>query len=185
MPEALNFLWSASALPEPLALQQNAVTVTTVKHPQHPGQDEPQGNQVAVAEPIVANGRHVWVITILESWRNWGDGMLIGVMDATVDFSDAKGVKAWGLLPMTGMVHTTNNASHAGQKGKQVCEPLDGASSGAVVKVQVDVDRKTLSFSVNGGEFVDAGVSLTAQVRPYVLMCFPGDKVSLESAEAP
>ena len=64
-----------------------------------------------------------------------------------------------------------------------MCEPLDGAAIGAVVRVQVDVDRKTLAFAVNGGEPVDAGVTLTAQVRPYVLMCFPGDKCSLESVE--
>jgi len=109
--------------------------------------------------------------------------MLIGVVDSAVELSDPKGAKSWGYLPLNGCLHSSNNCTQPGSKGKQVSEPLLGNATGAVIKVQVDMDRRTLAFSVNGGDLVDAGVTLAPQVRPYVLMCFPGDKVQLESAE--
>ena len=83
------FTWSSATLPEALVQgPANTVTVTTIK-------GEPQGNQNALGEPVVGAGRHIWEIKILDSWRNWGDGMLIGVMDATVELNEPKGVKAW------------------------------------------------------------------------------------------
>ena len=140
------------------------------------------GNQVAVAEPILASGKHSWVVRVLESHNGWGDGMVMGVVDATVELNDPKGAKAWGFLPLSGCVQCTPSPQHPGVKGKQVSEPLSGFVTGAHVRVQVDMERRTLAFAVNGGEFVDAGVTLTPQVRPWALMCYPGDALQLEVA---
>ena len=108
--------------------------------------------------------------------------MLIGVVDSAVELSDPKGAKSWGYLPLNGCLHSSNNCTQPGSKGKQVSEPLSGFVTGAHVRVQVDMERRTLAFAVNGGEFVDAGVTLTPQVRPWALMCYPGDALQLEVA---
>ena len=55
-------------------------------------------------------------------------------------------------------MHSTTNATNPGAKGKQVCEPLSGAAKGARIRVMADLKTCTLSFAVNGGEWVDSGV---------------------------
>ena len=118
-----------------------------------------QGNQLAAADPIVSSGKHVWQFRVLESFHNWGDGLVIGAMDGQAKLNEPKGTKAWGLHVFSGCVHSTTNASNPGAKGKQVCEPLSGAAKDARIRVMVDLGRKsTLSFAVNGGEWVDSGV---------------------------
>ena len=107
----------------------------------------------------------------------------MGVADGAVELTEPKGAKTWGFLLMNGCVHAGTSANVVGVKGKQVSEPLVGSANGATIKVQADMDRRTLSFAVNGGELVDAGVQLSAQVRPWALMCFPGDKCQLELSE--
>lgn len=107
---------------------------------------------------------------------------------------------------MTGHVHSTPNCCQVGSsegKGASVCAPLRGNAKGAAIEVKVDLDAHSLSFKVralklrrphctrrswclrspqvNDGEHVDAGVKISAtHLRPWALMCFPGDKIRLE-----
>ena len=123
-----------------------------------------QGNQLAAADPIVGNppGKHVWQVRVLDSFHNWGDGLVIGAMDGQAKLNEPEGTKAWGLHVFSGCVHSTTNATNPGAKGKQVCEPLSGAAKDARIRVMADLGRKsTLSFAVNGGEWVDSGVVST------------------------
>ena len=143
-----------------LEVTGNVLAVATRKGLHH-------GNQLAAADPIVGSGRHAWQVRVLESFRNWGDGLVIGAMDGQAELDEPKGAKAWGLHVFSGCVHSTTTATHPGTKGKQLCEPLNGAAKDARVGVQVDFDRRTLSFAVNGGEWVDSGVVITRAIYTY------------------
>ena len=63
-----------------------------------------QGNQLAAADPVVAtrNGKHVWQVRVLDSFHNWGDGLVIGAMDGQAKLNEPKGTKAWGLHIFSG-----------------------------------------------------------------------------------
>jgi hypothetical protein len=65
-------------------------------------------------------------------------------------------------------------AERDGSRGLKHC------AAGSVVVVEVDLDNRTLSIGVNGGEAVRAPVRLPAAVRPWVLLSWEGDQVSMQ-----
>ena len=85
-----------------------------------------QGNQLGAAEPIIGSGRHGWQVGVLDSFHDWGDGLVIGAMDGAAELSDPKGVKAWGLHVFSGCVHVRTcvekrPASSGWPKPAEVC----------------------------------------------------------------
>ena len=140
------------------------------------------GTAAAVGDPILASGVHEWTCHIRSSFKGWGDAMLIGVTDASVDWPTTE-ARSWGLLPIVGSLYTTPNRTQLGTKQKELCPPLDGTAEGAVVRIIVDMDNRLLSYSVNGGDIVDSGTQLPKMVRPWVTMCFEGDHISFETEE--
>ena len=54
---------------------------------------------------------------------------------------------------------------------------------GATVRVVVNCVKHTLSFSVNDGPSVEAGIRLPAAVAPFVTLAHEGDAVSLSEYE--
>ena len=67
---------------------------------------------------------------------------------------------------------------HAEPEGATV-----GKQEGMTVDCIVDMDEKKLSFSLNGEEPIDCGITLPdAGVRPWVFMYHEGDSVTLEEA---
>ncbi|KAL1512061.1 hypothetical protein AB1Y20_005334 [Prymnesium parvum] len=136
------------------------------------------GTSVALGDPVFVSGKHSWECVIEESFHSWGDGMLIGVTDATGTTGEA-----WGLFPLTGHVHICATTDQCGKRGKQVCEPLNGYAKGSRIRVTVDLERRTLAFSIGGKPDVEAGIQLPPQVRPWILMSFQGDSISVGSGK--
>ena len=134
------------------------------------------GTAAGLGEPILASGKHSWTVRVNESFQNWGDAMLIGVANGDIDTPGEKAT--WGIYAMTGHLHT-GHVGKPGTQGKQICEPLYGRAKGTTITVEVDLEKGSLSFSVNESEQIDAGVQLTSQVRPWVQMAYQGDSCSV------
>ena len=64
-----------------------------------------------------------------------------------------------------------------GMRGASKLDPSMGISPAA------PGGRRTLSFSINGGELIDSGVSLPPAVFPWVMLTWEGDKITLVSVE--
>ena len=60
---------------------------------------------------------------------------------------------------------------------------LRGAAAVASPVSASERERRTLSVSVNGGEFVDAGVSLPPAVFPWVMLTWQGDTITMTACE--
>merc|ERR1712032_1403075 len=112
------------------------------------------------------------------SRTNDGDEMYIGV--AALDKAGLAGEnpsgQCWVLLPSTGQIWIGQDSlvEPTLSPGKMDVIPngalgyWDETTKGTEIKALVDPVTRTLSFAVNGGELVDSGVTLPAQVHPYV-----------------
>ncbi|KAL3893457.1 MAG: hypothetical protein SGPRY_014221 [Prymnesium sp.] len=123
--------------------------------------------------PTLTTGRHLWEYTIHESFHNWGDGMLIGVAEASEEG------EAWGFCPLSGCVHSAPAVDQAGQAGVRLCKSMMGQAKGCNVTVTVDLDKGLLFFSINGRGDIEAGVKIASEIRPWVLLCYGGDSISI------
>mmetsp|Transcript_65139 Transcript_65139/g.108216 ORF Transcript_65139/g.108216 Transcript_65139/m.108216 type:complete len:205 (+) Transcript_65139:118-732(+) len=143
------------------------------------------GTCVALGEPILASGCHTWTFVIENSFHNWGDGMILGVADANeeLDLANLTGGSAIGLYARSGALVLTNDCAGPGEQVKMMDHPLDGCACGAAIKVKADLDRRSLTFRINGGPEVEAGWIFTKgghatnAIRPWALLCFHNDKV--------
>lgn len=130
----------------------------------------------------VTHGVATFSFKILRSAHS-GLGTYVGVADAAADFNDSA---HWGRAWAMGC-HGQNLFSW--EDGFEVASYVRGAlpgsdtslSSGDTVTVKVDMEKRELSFAVNGGQFVAAAhVTLPASVRPFCKLSGEvGDSVSL------
>mmetsp|Transcript_54327 Transcript_54327/g.90143 ORF Transcript_54327/g.90143 Transcript_54327/m.90143 type:complete len:218 (-) Transcript_54327:57-710(-) len=138
----------------------------------------------AIGIQILNDGLQRLIYTIKKSSSNCGYGMVLGVTDAAAPLTDRSGGRAWGINPSTCRLSTTNNCYQRGSLGMQLMEGLNGLKhccDGAVIEIEVEMAaRRTLRFSVNGGPMVDACVQLPLAVRPWILMTWEEDTVSLD-----
>jgi hypothetical protein len=60
-------------------------------------------------------------------------------------------------------------------------ESLLGKAVGSSVLMKVDMGAKALSYSINGNEFIEAGIALPeGGVRPWCFLYHEGDSVTIE-----
>ena len=143
----------------------------------------------AYASPLPQNGTHAFEFTIERGAGhesrddNNGYGLLLGLEVSCLPASrrvyfhpytakitsDEPGFRGFAVLPNEG--------------------GLRGHARGTTVRVQVDMDARTVAFWVvsNGGSIragpIDAGITLPAgNVRPFAQLKFAGDSVSLATA---
>jgi len=135
----------------------------------------------AIMQPIMqGKEEHEYSITIVHSRYNDGGGMLIG-------FTDTNGAgKAWGLLPMKGHLYSVRNAKDAGSIGKQMTgKDLSSQVKGAVIKVVVNMEKRTVFYAINGEPPVGADVELPENVQMWARLTWPGDTLMLSNYESP
>ena len=110
--------------------------------------------------------------------------MAFGLIDAKANFTDVDGGQAWGVCPYDGAIIFTNDCYSLGEKVSTFWNSqLKGRANGAVVEMFVEPVRRALSFSVDGSERVEVGVSLPDLVRPYVRLGLEDDVVTLFEAQ--
>ena len=138
-----------------LILSDDGLTLTNTKGVITPG----------FAQPALSSGRHAWEVTLGKQDKDPG-WCCIGVGDAGCAGT------CIGVLPQTKKLHTIPKP---GDWGSSVATPFPrlntaALAEGARFRVVVDLDHRTLAFSLNGGELhrMD-GVELPASVRPYVV----------------
>ena len=98
---------------------------------------------------------------------------VFGVADADSDRSDMR--TAWGFSAHRGMLLTTTDANVIGfdtsSWGKQIMDGnLVGRMNGALVDVFVDLNARTLAFSINSGPVIDAAIRLPSKVMPWAFL---------------
>ena len=140
----------------------------------------PRGYEAAVGSEVLRTGHHRFVLEIESSHQSEGGSLLLGVVDVTLPLEE--GASAWGLNPCEGRLNATLNARWWGATGGKLMRgTLCGRATGASVEVSVDMDRRRLSFAIDGAAPVDAGVKLPAAVSAWALLYHPGDAVRLRA----
>jgi hypothetical protein len=163
-------------------------------------------DDAAFGEPLLKRGVVELEFTIMRSAGNDGACMYLGVADAA---SEGRSGGGWGVSLCYGhLIHFPRSAEWEGetlcrypelQLGKGVRTMVGTEQSGykidrsrshegkrvlpgTVVGVRVDMTERSLSFCVDGGDWLPAtGAALPGAVRPWVKMRFKGDAVSLSA----
>eukprot|EP00315_Gephyrocapsa_oceanica_P004049 CAMPEP_0185317408 /NCGR_PEP_ID=MMETSP1363-20130426/46754_1 /TAXON_ID=38817 /ORGANISM="Gephyrocapsa oceanica, Strain RCC1303" /LENGTH=248 /DNA_ID=CAMNT_0027915661 /DNA_START=5 /DNA_END=751 /DNA_ORIENTATION=+ len=135
-------------------------------------------------------GQGTFTWTIRKSQSNDGLGLYVGVADADADFLSDSWGKAWAMG-----CHGCNLFAWNDARGNGALVPgglpgsEDSLEDGTTITVKVDLSAspRTLSFSINGGEFVTASdCELPPTVRPFAKLAgAEGDSVSLAYDDAP
>ena len=142
------------------------------------------GYTAALGTPLWTSGVHTLTFRIDRARHGTGN-MVLGVADAAQLFTRAHAGRGWGLHPFYGTLFATEDVHVPGASTERKLSPgaeLRGKALGARVSVLVDMRRRALAFSVNGGRWIDAEVELPAAVRPYAALYWEGDAVSLRAA---
>ena len=159
-----------------------------------------EGPDAAASTLLLEHGRHRITLEIVRSERNRGF-MYLGVLaadgrtgswpegpkqDASNGKYSGKPVVGWGFCPLNGHLHSTATPSEWGLRLRKLMSgDLSGRAEGAIVVLIVDMDRRKLSFSIDGHEPVDAKVHLPAAVRPWVVLAHREDAVRLAGYRGP
>ena len=141
------------------------------------------GYTAALGTPCWTSGVHTLTFRIDRARHGTGN-MLLGVADAAQLFTRAHAGRGWALHPFYSTLFATEDVHVPGASTERKLSPgaeLRGVAPGARVSVLVDMRRRALAFSVNGGSWVDAEVELPAAVRPYAALYWEGDAVSLRA----
>ena len=141
------------------------------------------GYTAALGTPLWRSGVHTLTFRIDRARHGTGN-MLLGVADAAQLFTRAHASRGWALHPFYSTLFATEDVHVPGASTERKLSPgaeLRGVAPGARVSVLVDMRRRALAFSVNGGSWVDAEVELPAAVRPYAALYWEGDAVSLRA----
>ena len=99
--------------------------------------------------------------------------------------------QTWAFNPPTGNLYIGAKLDEHGSeqmkkhffadKDESLLDKMPGSNCVA----KVDMDAKKLEFSINGNEFIDAGVELPAEgVRPFCFLYHEGDSVTLTEVDA-
>lgn len=149
-------------------------------------------SDAALGVEIFTSGRHRWRVVISKTTNGSAYGMVIGVADARegIKVTDAYGGAAWGIHTTTSRFTSTLDCYERGFLGLALMPPeadgtlgLKGYAEGSYVWVEVDMDRRTLSYTINDGSTARAPVRLPPSVRPWVLLNWEGDRVTMHPSE--
>ena len=145
------------------------------------------GSAWALGSAELWEGRHSFLFEIVASYKSSGN-MHIGIADGSALAARTPGAPAAGggaalsFHPWDGGLHSWEDwtVGYASQEERSAMPgDLDGSATGAVVLMGIDMDQRRLMISVNGGEAVDAGVTLPESVRPFVRLYHEGDAIRL------
>lgn len=132
----------------------------------------------------VQHGQGTFTWTIRKSKSNDGLGIYVGIADGQTDFLSNCWGKAWAMGCHSCNLFEWNDAC---DRGQIIYGGLPGSAEsltdGSTITVKVDLSAspRTLSFSINGGDFITAdGCELPTSVRPFCKLAgFDGDAVTL------
>ena len=136
----------------------------------------------AIGSKVIRSGKYSITYTINRVF--YPDAhMFLGVAEVS---DDPENAKTWAFNPPTGNLYIGAKYNEHGSEQKKHLfedpkETLLDKQIGAVIQTNVDMDAKTLSFSINGNAPIDAGIALPeAGVRPWIFLYHEGDSVTLE-----
>jgi len=115
------------------------------------------------------------------SRTNLSGCMLLGVVDGAADFSASSVAAAWGFNPYSGLQFLSGDVRCWGISQQRICADglQHGAANGSTVTAEVDLEERSLHFSVNHGQPVKIRMQISKAVRPWCLLYAEGDAVSL------
>mmetsp|Transcript_16224 Transcript_16224/g.49360 ORF Transcript_16224/g.49360 Transcript_16224/m.49360 type:complete len:222 (+) Transcript_16224:36-701(+) len=149
-------------------------------------------SDAALGVSVFSAGRHGWRVVIDKTSNGSAYGIVIGVADATpnVRLTNMFGGAAWGIHTSSARFVSTLDCYERGYLGEPLMAAgLDGSiglknsALGVSVWIEVDMDQRSLSIGVDGGSVVRTPVRLPAAVRPWVLLSWEGDQVTMQPPE--
>lgn len=142
----------------------------------------------ALGSAVVTSGRCSFTFRI-EAATSFDGHLFLGVAEVAADPIQAR---TWAFSPPTGNLYVGEQLNEHGSERmakhffEDAKESLIDKAEGAVVRADVDMDARTLAFSVNGSETIDSGEVLPeGGVRPWVFMYHEGDSVTLAVGPVP
>jgi len=117
--------------------------------------------------------------------------MFLGVADLNGGSVDGQEkCKTWAFSPPTGNLYIGEKLDEHGAEQlrkhffEDEKESLLDKAPGSSVCMKVDMGEKKLAFSINGSDFIDAGVKLPeGGVRPWCFLYHEGDSVSVAEVD--
>ena len=170
---------------------QFRVSESSLVHARSGGPSDEKGH-IAVGNPVVSSGIRVLSLALTPTRAGGGGDVYLGVCDASAPLNEDAAGKGWGVRVRTCECHVTPNGHFPGYRGRSLLGPHAAARSSTstlmalTLVVRIDMLRRTLAFSIDGGPLVEAAVQLPAAIRPWVL-CIgrrKGDTVELSDASA-
>ncbi|KAL1524823.1 hypothetical protein AB1Y20_019703 [Prymnesium parvum] len=145
----------------------------------------------AVSSIHVAHGVRYFMFNINTSALPDGH-MFLGVAAFNGGSTDFQApCKTWAFNPPTGNLYIGEKIDeHGSEQMKKHFfadkdESLLDRMPGSTCLAKVDMDAKTLEFSINGNEFIDAGVTLPDEgVRPFCFLYHENDSITLTEVDA-
>jgi hypothetical protein len=155
----------------------------------------------AAGDLLPTTGCSSWKVRVENSRRDDGNGIWIGVCDASVCTSwavflysgrlrrmcrDSSGKLDYDAEPRHDLPNGNYKVVMKNEDGRPFS--LRGRAKGVVVEVVVDHDSGSLGFRVNGGQYLEALPLLDkpfpcgTPLRPYASCYYPGDSVSFATA---
>ena len=144
----------------------------------------------AFGTDIMTEGMHTFRVDVVKSGSVTGAayGIVVGVADATegIRLTDSYGGPAWGLHLSSARFTSTLDSYERGYLGEPALsaerDGTRGVAAGSSIEVTVDMEQRTVSYAVNGGLPSRAPVRLPPAVRPWVLLGWEGDQITVHPA---
>lgn len=145
----------------------------------------------AVSSIVITEGIRYFMFTINASALPDGH-MFLGVAELNGGSTDGQApCKTWAFSPPTGNLYIGNKLDEHGSEVMKKHffadkdESLLDKAPGSTVVAKVDMEAKTLEFSINGDEFIDSGVALPVEgVRPWCFLYHEGDSITMTEVDA-
>jgi len=137
----------------------------------------------ALGSKVVRSGKATFTYTINKVF--YPDAhMFLGVAQIT---DDPEKAATYAFNPPTGNFYVGKQLNEHGSENRKTRLTDEdeghfcGKQEGCVVECHVDMDAKTLAFSVNGQAPKDCGITLPSEgVRPWIFLYHEGDSVTVE-----
>lgn len=133
--------------------------------------------------PAMSSGVWQLEVTINKSLDNDGNSLAFGVADGA-SLGQGSPCAAWCVYLFDGTVFHLPDARL--WEGNVIASlnslklgARKGVTPGTKVGIRVDADAGSLAFRAQGGEWVDVGAKVPSGLRPYALLFFKDDGISL------
>lgn len=151
-----------------------------------PDGEEASHTAWVAGDKVFESGVHIFTVLSYRSQAARGLGQRIGVVDADVEFTQETGGEFVVFEHFSGTAYKGSAAYKRSEQHALLTQwdpsapVLKKQLDGVEVSVRCDMDRRRLAVSLDGGAFVDVGVTIPARVRPAAwLFGAPGDTLKI------